>query len=200
MIKTRHPDYELFTTSTHYARNVSCADCHLPYRTEGAEKFSDHHIRSPLSDVSNTCSVCHRWSEADAVKQVITIQDKYKEVLARGKSALVKAHFDIAACMQAGAKDEELTTVRDDLRYAQMHWDFVASSNGAGFHAPLESQRILTTALDRAAQIRLACARILAKHGYADEVVYPDYSTKDKARGTVNKFLSGEAPSLLKAN
>jgi nitrite reductase (cytochrome c-552) len=198
MIKTRHPDYELYTTSTHYARGVSCSDCHLPYKAEGAEKFSDHHIRSPLADISGTCAVCHRWNESDTRKQVDLIQDRVKEVRDRGKVALVKAHFDIAACMEAGATDEELAALRDELRYAQMHWDFVASSNGMGFHAPQESQRILTTALDRAAEVRVACARILAKYGYSDEVVYPQYNTKARAEAVVNKFVAGEKPTLLK--
>ena len=198
MIKTRHPDYELYTTSTHYARGVSCADCHLPYKTEGAEKFSDHHIRTPVDNISGTCVVCHRWSEADARKQVEVIQDKVKEVRDRGKTMLVKAHFDIAACMEAGATAEELTPVRDELRYAQMHWDFVAASNGVGFHAPQESQRILATALDRAAQVRVACARILARHGFTDEVFYPVYDSKAKAQAVVEKFVAGTKPSLLK--
>jgi nitrite reductase (cytochrome c-552) len=198
MIKTRHPDYELYTTSLHYARGVSCSDCHLPYKTEGAEKFSDHHIRSPLADKSATCAVCHRWNEEDIRKQVDTIQDKVKEVRDRGMTALVKAHFDIAACMEAGATDEELADVRNELRFAQMHWDFVASSNGMGFHAPQESQRILTTALDRAAEVRIACARILAKHGYSEEVVYPAYNTEGRAKAVADKFVAGERPTLLK--
>jgi len=198
MIKTRHPDYELYTTSIHYARNVSCSDCHLPYKTEGAEKFSDHHLRSPLADIASTCTVCHRWSEADAKKQVEVIQDVVKEVRNRTQTTLVKAHFDIAACMEAGATDEELASVRDELRYAQMHWDFVASSNAMGFHAPQESQRILATALDRGAQVRVVCAQILAKYGYANEVLYPEYDTKSKAQNLVDKFVAGEKPSLLK--
>jgi nitrite reductase (cytochrome c-552) len=211
MIKTRHPDYELYTTSLHYARNVSCSDCHMPYMTQGAEKFSDHHIRTPtvapthpLANIANTCSVCHRWSEVDAKKQVELIQDRVREVRDRGMAALVRAHFDIAACMEAGATDEELAAVREELRYAQMHWDFVASSNGMGFHAPQESQRILATALDRAAQVRVECARILAKHGYTDEVLYPHIDasgrtiTATNIRRVVDQFISGEKPSLLK--
>ena len=204
MIKTRHPDYEIYTTSLHYSRNVSCSDCHMPYKTEGAEKFSDHHVRSPsaapthpLSNIANTCSVCHRWSEQDAKKKIEEIQDKVKEVQDRGMATLVRAHFDIAACMEAGATDEELTAVREELRYAQMHWDFVASSNGMGFHAPQESQRILATALDRAAQIRVTCAQILAKHGYSDAVAYPDVSNTSRANAVVTRFLSGDKPSLL---
>ena len=204
MIKTRHPDYELFTTSLHYERNVSCSDCHLPYMTQGAEKASDHHIRSPtvapthpLANIANTCSVCHRWSEVEAKKQVELIQDKVKEVLDRSTTMLALAHFDVAACIEAGATDEELAPLREELRYAQMHWDFIASSNGMGFHAPQESTRILATALDRAAQVRLECARILAKYGHF-EVVYPDVGTKARAQALVTQFLSGEKPSLLK--
>ena len=198
MIKIRHADYELYTASTHYARNVSCADCHLPYKTEGAEKFSDHHIRSPLADVAGTCAVCHRWSEDDSKKMVRLVQQKVKDAQDRGKTMLARAHFDIAACMEAGATDDELKSVREELRYAQMHWDFIASANGKGFHAPQESNRILTTALDRAAGVRIACAKILAKHGYTDEVVYPNYSSRSRADAVVKQFVEGERPSLLK--
>jgi nitrite reductase (cytochrome c-552) len=198
MIKIRHADYELYTTSTHYARNVSCSDCHLPYKTEGAEKFSDHHIRSPLADVTGTCSVCHRWSEEDSKKMTRSIQQKVKEAQDRGKTMLTKAHFDIAACVEIGATEDELASVRDELRYAQMHWDFIASANGKGFHAPQESHRILATALDRAAEVRIACAQILAKHGYTDEVLYPEYGSRGRAQTLVERFVSGDAPSLLK--
>jgi len=197
MVKVRHADYELYTTSLHYARNVSCADCHAPYKTEGATKFSDHRFRTPLSDISGTCAVCHRWSEADTRRQVELIQDRVREVRDRGAEMLVRAHFDIAACMEVGATDEELTAVREELRYAQMHWNFVATSNGMGFHAPQESVRILATALDRAAQVRIASAQILARHGHTGEVLYPDVSSLTRARAVVTQFLSDERPSLL---
>jgi nitrite reductase (cytochrome c-552) len=205
MIKTVHPDYELYTTSLHYSRNVSCSDCHMPYKTEGAEKFTDHHIRTPsvapnnpLSGIANTCSVCHRWSENDAKKKIEEIQDKVKEVQNRGMKMLVLAHFDVAACVEAGATDDELADVREELRYAQMHWDFVATSNGMGFHAPQESHRIWATALDRAAGVRIDGARILAKKGFADEVLYPEYEMKPEAQALVEKFVTGNKPKLLK--
>lgn len=198
MIKIRHPDYELFSTSVHAFKGLSCADCHMAYKTEGAEKFSDHHLRSPLANISNSCAVCHRWTEDEVRTRVTSIQDKVREGRDRAESAIALAHFDIAACMEAGATDEELTEVRDELRYAQMHWDFIAAANGMGFHSPQESQRILATALDKASQVRLACSRILARHGYSGEVVYPDYSTKTKAQTVCQQFVDGKAPSLLK--
>ena len=34
MIKAQHPDYETYTTGIHAKKGVSCADCHMPYKTE----------------------------------------------------------------------------------------------------------------------------------------------------------------------
>jgi nitrite reductase (cytochrome c-552) len=48
ILKAQHPDYELFQHSIHYQRGVSCADCHMPYKTEGSMKISDHKVQSPL--------------------------------------------------------------------------------------------------------------------------------------------------------
>ena len=74
IIKSQHPDYELYTTGIHAYRNVACADCHMPYRSEGGVKFTDHHIQSPLQNIANSCAVCHRWSENEIRTRVETIQ------------------------------------------------------------------------------------------------------------------------------
>ena len=51
MLKARHPDYELYTAgSTHFNAGVSCAECHMPYIRDGAMKYSDHDIMSPILD------------------------------------------------------------------------------------------------------------------------------------------------------
>jgi len=99
--------------------------------------------------------------------------------------------------MQAGATDEELGGVRGLVRRAQMHWDYVASHNGMGFHAPQECQRVLAAAVDLAGQCRVESARILARHGVTTPVAYPDFSTKEKAQGLVKQFLDGAPPDLL---
>ena len=44
IIKAQHPDYEISQMGIHGQRGVSCADCHMPYKSEGGMKFSDHHI------------------------------------------------------------------------------------------------------------------------------------------------------------
>ena len=63
IIKAQHPDYELYSKGIHAQRNVSCADCHMPYISEGGIKYSDHHVTSPLANINRTCQVCHRESE-----------------------------------------------------------------------------------------------------------------------------------------
>ena len=60
ILKAQHPDYEIAQMGIHGQRGVSCADCHMPYKSEGGVKFSDHHIQSPLAMIDRTCQVCHR--------------------------------------------------------------------------------------------------------------------------------------------
>lgn len=197
MIKMQHPDYEVYSSGVHAYRDIACADCHMPYRTEGGVKFTDHHIQSPLLNVANSCVVCHRWSEAEIRSRVEGIQDKVHQTRGLAETTLAKAHFDIAAAMQAGAGDEELAAVRKLVRSAQLRWDYVAASNGMGFHSPEECVRILAASIDLAGQCRVECARILAKHGVDKPVEYPDFSTKEKAQTLIKPFVDGTPPKLL---
>ena len=197
MIKMQHPDYEVYTAGIHAYRNVACTDCHMPYRTEGGVKFTDHHLQSPLANIANSCAVCHRWSEDEVRNRVYAIQDKVHDGRARAEKAIAQAHFDIAAAMQAGADDKELTSVRSLVRKSQMWWDYVAANNGMGFHAPQECQRTLATSLDLAGQCRVECARILARHGVTTPVVYPDYGNKKKAQALLQTIADGKMPDLI---
>ena len=63
ILKAQHPDFEIAQMGIHGQRGVSCADCHMPYKSEGGVKFSDHHIQSPLAMIDRTCQTCHRESE-----------------------------------------------------------------------------------------------------------------------------------------
>jgi nitrite reductase (cytochrome c-552) len=199
MVKMQHPDYEVFQQGIHAARNVSCTDCHMPYRTEGGQKYTDHHLRSPLTNIANTCAQCHRsWSEDEIRGRVTSIQDKVAEGRHRAEAALTQAHFDVAACVEAGATDAELAEVRQTIRWAQMRWDYVAANNGMGFHAPQECQRILAIATDQAQQARLEAARILARKGFTGTVAYPDFSDKAKAQALIKQWIDRKpVPSLI---
>ncbi len=43
----QHPEFELWSQGIHARSGVSCADCHMPYQRVGAQKVSDHWVRSP---------------------------------------------------------------------------------------------------------------------------------------------------------
>ncbi len=62
MLKAQHPGYEMWKTGAHGKNNVSCADCHMPYKREGGIKYTDHNIGNPMDDMDNSCMTCHRTS------------------------------------------------------------------------------------------------------------------------------------------
>ena len=197
IIKAQHPDYETYASGIHAYRGVACADCHMPYRTEGGVKFTDHHVQSPLLNIASSCAVCHRWSEEEIRQRVEAIQTKVFDARLSAENALVKAHFDIAAAMQAGVSDEELAAPRKSLRHAQFKWDYVSANNGMGFHSPQECMRLLADAVDGAQQSRIEVARMLAKKGISAEPKYPDYSTRERAATVSKSFEEGKPINLL---
>jgi nitrite reductase (cytochrome c-552) len=192
MTKMRHPDYELWLQGTHAFRDVSCADCHMPYKAEGGVKFTDHQIRSPLYNIANSCQVCHRWSESEVKQRVESIQDKNRELLNIAEDAMVKAHITLADAMKLGATDAELEAPRTLLRRSHTFWDYIAASNGMGFHAPQESARVLAKAANLAQESRLATERVRARHGAQAEAAMPDLSTKAKAAAYVKPFIDAQ--------
>ena len=94
MLKAQHPDYELFKTGIHAIRGVACADCHMPYKSEGGVKFTDHHIQSPLNNVANTCQVCHREETDRLVQDVYDRQDRIEEIRRIAEKTIAAAHIE----------------------------------------------------------------------------------------------------------
>lgn len=197
IVKAQHPDYEMYLTGIHSYRDVSCSDCHMPYRTEGGVKFTDHHVSSPLLNIANSCAVCHRWSEDEIRTRVESIQDKVSQAKLNAEDALVKAHFDVAAAVQAGVSDADLAEVRKLLRHAQFRWDYVSANNGMGFHSPQESMRVLGDSARQAQEVRVLATRLLAGKGKIEAPVYPDISTREKAWEVAQAFVEGRDVDLL---
>ena len=182
ILKAQHPDFELFTQGIHGQRGVSCADCHMPYMSEGGVKFSDHHITSPLRYIDRTCQVCHRESEETLRQNVYERQHKVMEARNTLENELLRAHIEAEFAWKKGATEAEMASALKLIRQSQWRWDYVVASHGGSFHAPQECQRILSAGLEKAMAARLSIARVLAKHGYTDEVPLPDISTKEKAQ------------------
>lgn len=209
MLKSQHPDYELFMMGIHGQRGVACADCHMPYISEGGQKFSSHQTVSPLKYIDKTCQVCHRESEETLINNINDRYDKVLNVQHKLAVLLVRSHFEAKKAWDLGAKDEEMKEILLGIRKAQWRWDFVAGSHGAAFHAPIEALRILSNGIEIANDTRIKLTRLLAKYGFNEEVSYPDISTKENAqkligldmeklRSEKNAFLEKIVPQWMK--
>ena len=182
MLKAQHPGYETYLTGVHADRGVSCADCHMPYKSEGGQKFTDHHIQSPLNNVANSCQVCHREESNKLIENVYSRQRKATETRLTLEGLLVRAHVEAKKAWDLGATEEQMKDILQDIRHAQWRWDYAAAAHGATFHSPVEIARVLATGLEKAQDARVKLARVLAELGFNKEVPMPDISTKEKAQ------------------
>ncbi|BDD00305.1 ammonia-forming cytochrome c nitrite reductase [Persicobacter psychrovividus] len=182
MLKAQHPGYETWKMGIHGQRGVSCADCHMPYKTEGGQKFTDHHIQSPLNNVANSCQVCHREEEKTLISNVYERQDAIKETRDKVERELSIAHLEAGFAWEKGATEKQMKKALTLIRHAGWRWDFAVASHGAAFHAPIEIGRILGSALEKSYQARMEIKKVLIELGYTGEVPLPDYSTKEKAQ------------------
>ena len=200
MLKTQHPGYELFKTGIHGQKGVSCADCHMPYTQEGSVKYSDHQLQNPLNTMERSCMPCHRESEKTLEEIVHRKYERKDQLHELAMDNLAKAHLETAKAMEAGATDEELKSVRDDIRSGQWKWDYAVASHPAFFHAPEETLRLLAVANESAMQARIKLVSILAKHGVVDYIA-PDFSTKENSQALAGVPLQKlvEAKKTFKA-
>lgn len=162
MLKAQHPEFEMWNTGVHARSGVSCADCHMPYIREGAIKVSDHHVRSPLLNISRSCQVCHSFPEAELLTRAETIQDRTAALMQRGEQAVLALVNELTAARDAGLTDEMLKEAMALHRKAQWRLDFVAAENSMGFHSPGEAARILGEAIDYARQGEVAVMKVKA--------------------------------------
>ncbi|WP_298473094.1 ammonia-forming cytochrome c nitrite reductase [uncultured Maribacter sp.] len=182
MLKAQHPGYETFKTGVHADRGVSCADCHMPYKSEGGQKFTDHHVQSPLNNMANACQACHREESTKLMENVYERQRKATENRIKLEDLLVKSHVEAGKAWELGATPEQMKPVLQDIRHAQWRWDYSAASHGASFHSPVEIARVIGGGLDIAAEARVKLARLLADLGHNKPVEMPDISSKEKAQ------------------
>jgi nitrite reductase (cytochrome c-552) len=138
----------MWSQGMHARSGVACADCHMPYTRVGAQKVSDHHVRSPLLNVSNACQTCHKWPEPELLARAEEIQRRTVSLRDKAMDALMALIADIEAAQAAGASDANLAAARKAQRRGQFYLDFVESENSNGFHAPQEATRILGEAID----------------------------------------------------
>jgi nitrite reductase (cytochrome c-552) len=209
MLKAQHPDYEMYLTGIHAQRGVSCADCHMPYKSEGGEKFTDHHMQSPLNNVEASCAVCHREKTEQLISDVYSRQDKINESRYQLEKLIVRAHVEAKVAWDNGATEEQMKDILQGIRHAQWRWDYVAASHGGSFHSPVESGRVLSSGIVIAQETRIKLVRLLNELGVTDEIPYPPIDTKadaqiyigldvEKLEAEKQEFMKTVVPEWLK--
>jgi len=162
VLKAQHPEFEMWSQGIHARSGVACADCHMPYKREGAIKVSDHHIRSPLLNVAAACQTCHNFPEDEMKARAETIQDRTVALMNRAEEAVAALIQDLEKAQTVGIPADLLAAAQELQRKAQWRLDFVAAENSMGFHAPQEAARILGEAIDYARQGQLVVANLAA--------------------------------------
>ena len=160
MLKAQHPEYEFFTAdSTHFKAGVSCADCHMPYVSEGAAKFSTHDVHSPLLNPEAACGQCHTDTEY-VIRRVNLIQEQVAETKQNTEDALVDAINAIkAAAANPNVDAALLDQARGLHRKAQFMWDFISAENSTGFHNPEYALKVLAESTNLARQAQMLAAQ-----------------------------------------
>ncbi len=175
VLKAQHPEFEMFNQGTHARAGVACADCHMPYSRVGSFKVSDHHVRSPLLNISNACQSCHRASEKELAERAERIQTRTFDMRSRALDALVALIEDIEKAKKGGAAADKLDPARRRQRRAQFFIDFVEAENSMGFHADQEAMRVLGLSLD---EVRLG-QLLVRDSGYVETRTPPPGTDAD---------------------
>jgi len=149
-LKAQHPEFELYSQGIHARSGVACADCHMPYKREGAMKISDHWVRSPMLNIDNACQTCHTQAEQELLGRVNQIQDRTYEMRNIAIDATLQLTRAIGAAAEEDTPEAWLERARDYQRRAQFLADYIEAENSMGFHAPQEAVRILGNSINLA--------------------------------------------------
>ena len=148
VLKAQHPEFEMYSQGIHARSGVSCVDCHMPYKKIGAMKMTDHHVQSPMLNISHSCQTCHRQSESELKSRVEQIQDRTFELRGVALDALNEYIKQLGETKDKVKDPKELKEAYSMQRKAQFYLDFVEAENSMGFHAPGEALRLLGLSID----------------------------------------------------
>ncbi|MCS6952704.1 MAG: ammonia-forming cytochrome c nitrite reductase subunit c552 [Bryobacterales bacterium] len=171
LIKSQHPETELFWESKYERAGASCVTCHMPKVTFNGRQVTSHWLVSPLRYIDRhlnqqslgafPCAQCHTVTPEVLRAQVLRVQQHVNAAQQRVQQALSESIDAIAAAKQASQQgtpvDGALLQRAVQLhQWAHVRWENLAvSENSMGFHNPEEVFRELNEALDYARQAQM---------------------------------------------
>src|SRR5262249_7806502 len=143
VLKAQHPEFELWNQGIHARSGVACADCHMPYKREGALKIRDHHVRRPVLNINHACQTVHKWPESELKDRIEAIQERTQSMRNLAMDALMELIADLKTARSTNASAEKIAAAQNFQRKAQFYLDFIEAENSSGFHAPQGALRVL---------------------------------------------------------
>jgi len=178
LIKSQHPEVELFWESKYERAGASCVTCHMPKVQVNGRTLTSHWLVSPLRYIDRyikgeplgafPCGQCHSVPPQVLREQVLRVQKHVDEAQKRVQQALSDSIDAIAEAKKAQKEgkpvDEQLLKQAVRLhQLAHVRWEnLVVSENSMGFHNPEEVLKELNEALDYARQAQMLALRAAA--------------------------------------
>ncbi|MCI6988123.1 MAG: ammonia-forming cytochrome c nitrite reductase subunit c552 [Campylobacter sp.] len=211
IVKMQHSEAELTSAGIHARSGVTCVDCHMPYKREGAQKVTNHTVQTPFADITASCKTCHMQDEENLKDRILFIQNRHSLELRKCENALhsliediVKARAELAkhsefASLSGDEQKEAISEALKDTLWAQrrahLRWDFAFSENSYGFHAPQEAARVTGQCQEYARKGQVELANTLAKYGINIELTIDANIPEAPARIELHKGEVGSEPS-----
>jgi formate-dependent nitrite reductase cytochrome c552 subunit len=174
LIKSQHPETELYWDSVHYNGGASCSSCHMPEVRRDGKTFTSHWLTSPYkyrdpqrwadfagatgldgaSQPRNPCTGCHK----DRTEQAIQEQQSFFAAQAEVESRLAQSVNSIGA-LKAGKKtgSPAFAEALEAHRKAHVIWENLAvSENSMGFH---NYEEAMSSMAEARTQIDLALSK-----------------------------------------
>ncbi len=153
----QHPEVEMFQGSTHQARGLTCASCHMPKETSAAGEYTNHNSSGSVlknETALNYCLTCHKAQGIESTEAMVTfVKDKQGELIAMHKD--VQNRLDkLHGLIVEGTSDKDVDKKAREL-YIKAKWYKDYSDAGTqvpGTKAPMGFSTMMNY-LQRAAEV-----------------------------------------------
>ncbi|MCV5869192.1 ammonia-forming cytochrome c nitrite reductase subunit c552, partial [Escherichia coli] len=106
-------------------------NCHMPkVKKEDGTVYTDHKVGNPFYRFEDTCAQCHTQTKEQLRNIVSSRKAQVLNMKLTAEKQIVAAHFDAVEAWKAGATEEEMKPILQDIRHAQWRWDYAIASHG----------------------------------------------------------------------
>jgi hypothetical protein len=158
LIKTQHPEAEVFWSSKMYTEGATCTDCHTTRITRpDGSRYTSHWFASPIKWVDagyngqtvTPCAKCHTTMIGVQAKALIkSNQDNFFAAQEKAQVALVNSLKFIDSIKNDPAQAATRAAAVENHKKAHLRWEYYAQGeNSMGFHNTTEAVKEMANAV-----------------------------------------------------